>query len=254
MSILRTAGKVGTKALYHLTAGAVIRPKASLAFVETLANAVADFESAPSCRLPKITLQELFAGIQTMRLPMTVIPPDDHELPADEYLCMAGLVKALAPRRVFEIGTNRGRTTRLFGEMSPAGAKIYTLDLPPEEMLTGQCFPEARRELIGEAYRKSPVRRKITQLYGNSHTFNFSPYAGRMDLVFIDGDHSYQGVKSDTEHALKMLAPGGVILWDDYIQCDYGIDVMHYLHELAKTKPVRQLHNTRLAFYRRGKR
>lgn len=36
------------------------------------------------------------------------------------------------------------------------------------------------------------------------------------DLIFIDGSHSYEGVKCDWMHCQHMLAPGGTIVFDDY--------------------------------------
>lgn len=244
-----TAARVGGKALYHLTAGAVMQPKASWAFVETVANAIADFDYPPDPQLPSVALEELFPSAEA--IPEAVIEPQGvYELPQEECRCMAKLVVALAPRHVFEIGTNHGRTTRLIAELAPADSHVYTLDLPQDQMLRGKHFDQARLDLIGDAFRNHPVRSKITQLYGNSLTFDFSRYAGQMDLIFVDGDHSYEGVKSDTENALKMLAPGGVIVWDDYIQTMWGRHVMRWLHALAKTMPVHQLGTTRLVLYR----
>jgi hypothetical protein len=39
-----------------------------------------------------------------------------------------------------------------------------------------------------------------------------------MDMVFIDADHSYESVLSDTKKAFRMVSKGGsgkVILWHD---------------------------------------
>lgn len=38
----------------------------------------------------------------------------------------------------------------------------------------------------------------------------------KFDLIYIDGDHRYEGAKSDMEMAIPLLAKGGVILIDDY--------------------------------------
>lgn len=56
----------------------------------------------------------------------------------------------------------------------------------------------------------------IRQVYGDSVNFDFSPYHGVMDVVFIDGAHTADYVKNDTEKALKMLRPeGGLMIWHD---------------------------------------
>jgi cephalosporin hydroxylase len=36
------------------------------------------------------------------------------------------------------------------------------------------------------------------------------------DVLIIDGDHSFDGVKFDFEHYAPMMRPGGYILFDDY--------------------------------------
>jgi len=52
-------------------------------------------------------------------------------------------------------------------------------------------------------------------------------------MVFVDAGHTYRYVKSDTEKALKMLRPGGVILWHDYMQLLHP-DVVQCLCEKAE--------------------
>lgn len=39
---------------------------------------------------------------------------------------------------------------------------------------------------------------------------------GSLDLVFIDGDHSYEGVRADVDHWLPKVRKGGVIAGHDY--------------------------------------
>ena len=57
---------------------------------------------------------------------------------------------------------------------------------------------------------------RITQLFGDSATFDFSAHHGRAGLVFVDGSHAHDYVLADSETALKLLAPKGVIIWHDY--------------------------------------
>lgn len=38
----------------------------------------------------------------------------------------------------------------------------------------------------------------------------------KLDWIYIDGDHSYEGCLSDLENGLKAVKPGGLILGDDY--------------------------------------
>ena len=38
---------------------------------------------------------------------------------------------------------------------------------------------------------------------------------GKFDCVFIDGDHTWEGVKQDTELALSLIHKRGSIIWHD---------------------------------------
>jgi predicted O-methyltransferase YrrM len=39
---------------------------------------------------------------------------------------------------------------------------------------------------------------------------------GNFDLIYVDGDHTYEGCLNDSIHAWRMLEPGGILIWDDY--------------------------------------
>jgi predicted O-methyltransferase YrrM len=51
---------------------------------------------------------------------------------------------------------------------------------------------------------------------------NLAKYPDKsFDLIYIDGDHSYEGVKQDADVAKAKLADNGIIVFNDYIQFDY---------------------------------
>ncbi len=56
-----------------------------------------------------------------------------------------------------------------------------------------------------------------------------SPYA----VIIIDGDHSYEGVKADYELYADMVAPGGVLIVDDYGSKDWP-EVTAYASEVIE--------------------
>ena len=134
--------------------------------------------------------------------------------PLEQY-CLAALAGVRQPKRIFEIGTFDGATTLLLARMVPA-ARIYTLDLPPDSDKGGNELPLARVNGAGSRFRSVPEGSRITQLYGDSREFDFSPYYATMDLVVVDGSHEADCVTVDTENALKMVSPDGVVMWDDY--------------------------------------
>jgi predicted O-methyltransferase YrrM len=170
-------------------------------------------------------------------------------------LVLCALAQLLGCRSIFEIGTFRGDTSWLLAHNLPQ-ARVFTLDLPGLESArrvrleitdVDEYFHAWER---GARFRGTPEGQRITALVGDSATFDFSPYRGAMDLVYIDASHSYSYVRADTEAALAMLSPIGTIVWDDYT---YYPGIYAYLNELAPTldHPIYHLLGTRLAVYSR---
>jgi len=133
-----------------------------------------------------------------------------------------------AGRSVVEIGTFDGRTT-LNLAINAGEASVFTLDLPPDERAAFALAPGERQYVDkpqpGARFRAAspPWRgaaRRITQLLGDSATYDWSPYGGRAGLVFVDGSHAYEYVLKDTETAMRLVAPGGIVLWHDYGRWD----------------------------------
>ena len=140
-----------------------------------------------------------------------------------ELLAIVRLVRMRAPRRLMELGTFDGRTTLNLAANSPPGAEVFTLDLPQTDLHNAQLPLAAgethyiKKDESGARYHGTDCEGKITQIRGDSATFDFSPYFQTVDFVFIDASHSYEYVLNDSRVALKLMRPsGGVILWHDY--------------------------------------
>lgn len=137
------------------------------------------------------------------------------------------------PKTIFEIGTYKGASAELFLRALPQ-AKVISIAYPldPEK---GREFnnSDLRAEDIGSLV--SPANRsRYTQLLGDSHKIDPDAFVrdhGQVDLVFIDGDHSREGVRLDTELALRILAPGGAIAWHDANPKRRYLDSRRYLEE-----------------------
>ncbi|MBI1311332.1 hypothetical protein GC176_08495 [bacterium] len=164
-------------------------------------------------------------------------------------------------RRLFEFGTCTGRTTWLWAANSPADARITTLTLSPDELATYRAEPGDSRSDTHNAqvesafqqflYSDTDVEDKIEQLFGDSKDFDPEPYAESMDLIFVDGSHAYSYVLSDTEKALRMLKPGGLLLWHDYRGPFKAGDVFRALNELSDRLPLQRIRETSLVMYRK---
>jgi predicted O-methyltransferase YrrM len=191
------------------------------------------------------------------QITITHLSSDVIETPLEQLACLAMLTKAKAPSVVFEIGTFRGRTALNFALNSPSECTVYTLDLPPDarqETLHSVGTADSaiiRASETGCDYRGKPVEHKIKQLFGNSQTFDFSPYFGQCDLVYIDGAHHYEAVRRDSANAVQMVKPGGFVLWDEFANYgDYNDVTRAAIDELGPNQIV-QIEKTQLAAWRK---
>lgn len=169
-------------------------------------------------------------------------------------------VLSKSAKLMFEFGTCTGRTTYVWARNSPPDARIVTLTLKPGEFTDyrrepGDTAGETRVALEESAfdrfyYSDTSAAGKITQLFGDSKALDESPWAGRCDLVFVDGSHALSYVLSDSRKALRLVKPGGLVLWHDYRGRRIP-GVFEGLNQLARELPLVHVAKTSLVAYRR---
>lgn len=134
----------------------------------------------------------------------------------DEFKQLCEIFKEKSPRVVLEIGTADGGTLFCFSKLAPADATIISIDLP--EKFGG--YPEWKTPFY-KSFGKS--NQKIFLLKQDSHTEEALKAVknilnGRnVDFLFIDGDHSYEGVKKDFEMYSPLVKKGGIIAFYDVV-------------------------------------
>lgn len=207
-----------------------------------------------SCRLPAVSIEDLFPGIEKVELSLhSPLLQMGGNVWTNELVILAGICRAVRPKRVFEIGTFNGRTTVNLAANCPEDAVIYTLDIPHDHPAFAMVSGEERFSLkanAGALYRNSPYAGKVRQLWSDSAEFDPAPLAGQIDLAFIDGSHSYAYVENDTRKTMEMMAPGGVVLWHDYYP-QYP-DVARYLE--ASNYKLYHIEGTSLVVFRKDAR
>jgi predicted O-methyltransferase YrrM len=121
------------------------------------------------------------------------------------------VVHDLSPRTLLEIGTGLGGTTLLLARVAAPDAIVVTIDLP-----TGP----SRQRLLQAALRP---RQKIYVLRRDSHHSETVAKvrsiidSEQLDLLFIDGDHSYHGVQEDFRLYSTLVRSGGWIAFHDIV-------------------------------------
>lgn len=150
-------------------------------------------------------------------------------------------------KNIFEFGTCSGKTTFLMALNSSSDAKITSITLNPTKLdyiiKNNQDNPVSFRNIKNESvydkflFSDTHIENKINVIFQNSLDFNEKQIKNKMDLIFIDGGHTYSVIKNDTEKSLNMIAPNGIILWHDYVPGKQSSkDVVKYLEEISKKK------------------
>ncbi|MDD5242732.1 MAG: class I SAM-dependent methyltransferase [Syntrophorhabdaceae bacterium] len=88
--------------------------------------------------------------------------------------------------------------------------KVYCVDTWQNEGMF-----EGQRDTFDE-FRKNTAKYEefIVILKGTSHEIANNFYK-KVDFLFIDGDHSYEGVKSDVDDWFPKLNDGGIVIFHD---------------------------------------
>jgi predicted O-methyltransferase YrrM len=191
------------------------------------------------------------------RITLEHLPGEGIDASLDELAYLALITRSLAPQTIFEFGTFRGRTALNFALNSPEGTRVLTLDLPdgPDRTIAMATAESSDAEIIrrsstGTDYVGKDVVHKIDQLLGDSLSFDFSPYIGRADLVFVDGGHSYEVVSSDTANALRLVRPGGVVVWHDFANYGNYNAITRTILGALPAEQLIQIENSQLALYK----
>lgn len=125
------------------------------------------------------------------------------------------ILKQLAKRfdhcDYMEIGSWRGES---LANLSPVCNRCFSISLSDDEMRAFGLSEEVIR--MQRFYSRNLSN--VEHLTGDSTKFDFSTI-GNFDLIFVDGDHRYEAVKSDTENAFKLLKnERSIIVWHDYTE------------------------------------
>jgi predicted O-methyltransferase YrrM len=204
---------------------------------------------------------ELFPGIEDAEVRLGRLFPDEgSSVSYREMVVLCSIIRHEKARIVFEIGTSLGVTTFNIALNLLEGGIAYTLDLPSiaakegwvrtayDVSISDRKMIFANRE--PRRFLSSTVEARVSQLYGDSATFDYSPYRKRCDMVFVDGAHSMQYVESDTQAALQLLRPGGLVVWHDYNDGFFWPDVHRYLNRFARDHVIHRIRGTMFAIAR----
>ena len=205
-------------------------------------------------RIPHLDLGEIVSQLSPDPISEIALPgprPFHGVGSATYYAALASIVRAVKPKTVLEFGTYLGMGTLTIALNAPPDCRIVTVDLPDDADIGERhalnhadlSLIDLRTGRVGEAFVESRVADRITQVRADSLEWRAEEVVSSVDLVLVDGGHSRPVVTADTENALRVLAPNGTVLWDDYFHL-YP-DVVGYLDGLAaKGRVMRTIRGT----------
>ncbi len=152
-----------------------------------------------------------------------------------EILALCKLVEQRKPRFVLEIGTANGGSLFLFSKLAHPEATIISIDLPGGAL--GGFYPAYK-----EAFYRSFAgkKQKMILFRADSHDPETLQQVkevlngNQLDFLFIDGDHSYEGVKTDFEQYAPLVSKGGIIAFHDIAKHPetWNVAVCNYWEEI----------------------
>lgn len=164
---------------------------------------------------------------------------------ASLYANRAEMVLALQKRLsdnpvVCEVGVALGDFSEfLLSALRPrAFIAMDLFGLHEQETLWGQPTSEIfAGKSHAEFYRARFAAHPVEVFEGDSAAALASLPDASIDLIYIDGDHSYEGVKRDTDQAIRKVKPDGLLIFNDYIMYDHvqlgGYGVVPAVNELV---------------------
>lgn len=109
-------------------------------------------------------------------------------------------VEKLKPGQTYlEVGVDRGKSLSIARMVAVDGVKVCGVDLRVDPEVTGTEFIQGNSQEVAKTFQ------------------------GTVDVLFIDGDHSYEGCKADIDSWYPHMAEHGVMLFHDCDETSPGV-------------------------------
>jgi hypothetical protein len=204
--------------------------------------------------IPDTALGEIL-GARKTTIKLNVQKYEDGMLPTHDAIALLSILAVENPGEVLEIGTFMGHTTRAMAENIP-GAVIHTVDLPPDFSAQQDSpagppkddFHLIAQRVVGREFKGQPVAQRIKQHFGDTATMNFQEL-GRPVFFFIDGSHTYEYCKLDSEKCYAACGGTGIFLWHDCDAAHPGV-IQFVLEWRALGRNIVRIEGTSLAYWK----
>lgn len=158
--------------------------------------------------------------------------PSDSALPKEyirlcpweaEYLY---LLASKAKLGIVETGRFHGGSTFMLAYANRI-VPIHSVDIAPQNDALVRAYLTA-----------NDFGANVDLIVGDSQNVKY-PHVGMVDMLFIDGDHSYEGCTRDLENWYPSLAPGGhIVLHDCYFGSPVQDSVINFMREHPEVSAI----------------
>ncbi|MFI5151033.1 MAG: class I SAM-dependent methyltransferase [Bacteroidia bacterium] len=156
--------------------------------------------------LPTIDLLDLFPALHESIENYTFLEGTSR---ITDIVILKMLARRFEKARYLEFGTWRGES---ISNVAQVAQECYSISFSEQEM-RAFGIDESSIKVSRIFSRNIP---NVKHIEHNSQTYDFSKLEKSFDLVFVDADHKYEGVRIDTSNAFKLLKnEKSILVWHD---------------------------------------
>lgn len=137
-------------------------------------------------------------------------------------------IRAAGRQVIVEIGAFQGRSTRAIADANERGI-VYSIDNWDSELSDGRSDPSTRAAFRRNCSDLLSSGRVVPIEWDSQRGLPPALHGLSVDMLWIDGDHSYQAVASDIRTFAPLVRAGGLICGHDY--CVWHPEVMRAVDE-----------------------
>lgn len=188
---------------------------------EALQHAADGFAAAGAAQVVRDTrpseLDEAFDFVAKFDYGGVVIRPMQI---TSEFRALLELLQNDPPGTVLEIGTGRGGTLFLLATVAQTNAVLVSVDAADAEVFGGRRAYKRRGRLYRALGRGD---QRVVFIEGDSHRGDTHAQViealgdRQVDLLFIDGDHTREGVENDFRMYSPLVRRGGLVAFHDIV-------------------------------------
>ena len=131
------------------------------------------------------------------------------------------LCRLIQPKNVFEIGCHHGASSICIASAlkNNGTGQLYSIDINADSIAVAKKNVE-----------KSGLLSQVTFLHGKSASPEVTSSLPKASLIFIDGDHTYDGVRNDFLVYRGLLKDSGIMVFHDSVKY---LGIRQFLSEVA---------------------